>query len=280
MAMTIMQTTAPKPETENDREIHTLTLESDRLGKSIDRFNDEYVWLGALALLVALGVFLAQFLIIRKGRALSTAQTALLSAKDRKLKADLATAKEESDQKILALQKSASDALAAQQKVQVSLARQEEKTAVAQHDLLKLQEQMKHRTISNEQRRRFLKLTAGVKNKGPVNITALGGDPEAVEFAKEIRDLLFSAGWPKPTFSEGTLVYNQVGLALMIQSVETLPQDPIDHTKVHIPETAVIYHAVHISEALTECGIVLTTVSAAGGGGNGNWVNIVVGRKP
>ena len=48
-------------------EIQSLTDRSDRLAKSIEEWNAGYIWLGAIALLVAFAVFFSQWRIIRKG---------------------------------------------------------------------------------------------------------------------------------------------------------------------------------------------------------------------
>lgn len=101
-----MNVTAKSADPGNTSEIQSLVLESQRLGNAVDRWNDGYVWLGAIALLVAFLVFFAQFRIIRKGRELSIMQTALLAAKDRQLKADL----EQKDNEIAGANKKAGDA--------------------------------------------------------------------------------------------------------------------------------------------------------------------------
>ena len=69
-------------------EIKALTVRSDSLSRTVDRWNDGYVWAGALAVLVAGIVFLAQFFIIRRGRELSVVQSQLIAAKDRQANAD------------------------------------------------------------------------------------------------------------------------------------------------------------------------------------------------
>jgi len=88
-ATTAVTKTATTASSRNASEIQSLTQCSERLAKSVDRWNDGYVWLGAVALLVAFGVFFAQYLIIKRGRQLSGVQTSLLAAKDRQLKEDL-----------------------------------------------------------------------------------------------------------------------------------------------------------------------------------------------
>ncbi len=70
-------------------EIQSLTTQSNNLSASIDRWNSSYVWFGGIALLIALFVFTAQFIIIRKSRLLATVQGNLLAAKDRELQIDL-----------------------------------------------------------------------------------------------------------------------------------------------------------------------------------------------
>ncbi len=69
--------------------IYALTKESERLAQSVDRWNNLYVFAGAVALVLAVVVFIAQWKIISDGRKLSAAQAELIAAKDRELKAAL-----------------------------------------------------------------------------------------------------------------------------------------------------------------------------------------------
>jgi len=86
-------------------------------------------------------------------------------------------------------QKDAADAKAAQQRVEIALARQRERTAIAERDL----ERMKPRTISAEQRANLVNMLSAPP-KGPVSLSSAGDEANAL--AHQILEALTAAGWP------------------------------------------------------------------------------------
>lgn len=96
--------------------------------------------------------------------------------------------------KVAGLQKEASDAKAAQQKVEIDLAVQREKTARAEHDLIEVRKRQEPRNLFAVDVVKFKNLLAGKPNS-PVVISCIAGDPEGCSFARQIMDVLNSSGW-------------------------------------------------------------------------------------
>lgn len=88
----------------------------------------------------------------------------------------------------------AADAGAEVAKLQVSVAKAEQKRAEAERALLELQERLKARTITPEQRAAFLRVVENAP-KGKVEVSVEAGDPEAFAFGSRIRDMLQAAGY-------------------------------------------------------------------------------------
>jgi F0F1-type ATP synthase membrane subunit b/b' len=101
--------------------------------------------------------------------------------------------------KVAGLQKSAADAKAAQQKVEIELAKQQERTAIAERNLLQLREYLKDRTISNEQQRKFVAFLNQAKKdgmeSGKVMIWWVSSDPDSYPLAMQLKSMLNDAGW-------------------------------------------------------------------------------------
>ncbi len=74
------------------------------------------------------------------------------------------------------LQKAASDAKAAQQKVEIDLEKQKERTATAEKNLLELQERIKDRHLSAENRKKLVALLKAGPT-GEITISCVGGAP-------------------------------------------------------------------------------------------------------
>lgn len=73
---------------ENVSVIQALTTRAQDLGRSIDNWNTAYIVLVALTVVLAAGVFIAQFVTIRKSKLLASAQADLMAEKDRQSAAD------------------------------------------------------------------------------------------------------------------------------------------------------------------------------------------------
>lgn len=111
-----------------------------------------------------------------------------------KLRGDLNT----ESGKVAGLQKAAADAKAAQQRVEIDLAKQQERAAIAERSLLQLKEHLKDRTISDEQRGKIITfLQTTLQNGipcGKVLINWVAGEPDAYSLAMRIQSILKDAG--------------------------------------------------------------------------------------
>ncbi len=159
------------------------------------------------------------------------------------------------------LQKSATDAKAAQQKVEIDLAKQQAKTADAEKSLLELQRHMQPRRISPEQRARLVAILAQGP-KGKVSINCVLGDGEGHTFANDVDSALKASGWETDGVNQG--VYsggNPIGFGIVVHSAITAPP-----------------YAATLQRAFFSVGLPL------GGMENGQFpegkVDILVGNKP
>ena len=70
-------------------QIQSLTERAQAVSRSQDRWNDAYMVFVALTVLLAVAVFITQFVASRKGKLLASVQAELLAEKDSQLTADL-----------------------------------------------------------------------------------------------------------------------------------------------------------------------------------------------
>jgi hypothetical protein len=170
---TISPTDAPS----NQSDIQTLTVRTQDLTASADRWNGAYMIGVGVTVVFAAIVFVVQFRAVRKFRELSASQTALAEAKDKQLQLDLKA----KDEAIGVAQKAAADA-----------------NSVAEGERLarvKIEERLAWRTISPAQEAKF---RAAVPGPPPpafkVTMTTLAGDAEGAQYADEISKLLGKVG--------------------------------------------------------------------------------------
>lgn len=215
----------------------------------------------AATALVAAAYFIVTFLSNRKATQLKDAQAAVIRAKDEQLAGDLkdrdlriaeagsnaAQANEkartlehanlilrndlnEAAGKVAAIQKDAADAQkdaadakAAQQRVEVEWAKQKERAAIAERALLELQERIKPRRISMEQRTRLVEMLKQGP-KGPVDIACVLGDGEGLALAGQIDEVLKTSGWLTSGVSQGVYAGgNPVGVGILVRDARTAP---------------------------------------------------------
>ncbi|MFZ0911770.1 MAG: hypothetical protein WBQ76_11380 [Candidatus Korobacteraceae bacterium] len=122
-------------------------------------------------------------------------QTAKIEKENIVLRSDLNTEMG----KVAGLQKDAANAKAAQQKVEIELAKQQELAATAERNLLQFKEQMKDRTISNGQADAMVaKLDEMFKKgfpRGKVLIKWATSTPDAWPLVLRLKEILKTAGW-------------------------------------------------------------------------------------
>ncbi|MBZ5502708.1 MAG: hypothetical protein LAN59_10790 [Acidobacteriia bacterium] len=151
--------------------IQSLTDRTQDLGRSIDNWNTAYIVLVALTVVLAVGVFIAQLVVIKKSKLLATAQRELLAVKDRQAAVD-------SQNKDVQIEGAKHDA------------------AEANVLVLKLREKLANRRLTAEQQREIAsKLHAFAGQM--VNVNPYAGDTEGIGLAEDIAAALGpkGAGW-------------------------------------------------------------------------------------
>ncbi|HXI39415.1 MAG TPA: hypothetical protein VNH83_05530, partial [Bryobacteraceae bacterium] len=173
-------------------EIESLSLRVRDLNQAVDWWNTAMILGLAGAAIAAVFVVIATRIVVTRAGQLAVAQGLLSDAKDRQLQADLKVKDLEignlklrsntAEAGIAAAHteaanatKRAAEATAAQKRVETDLAKQQEKTAAAERELLQLQRRMEPRRISADQRARLIRLLAGGP-KGKVDIGCVLGD--------------------------------------------------------------------------------------------------------
>ena len=120
------------------------------------------------------------------------------------------------------LEKAASDALAAQQQVELDLNKQKEAAANAERSLLELQRRIAPRRITPEQKSRLVTL---LKNgaKGDLYVQCASTAREATDFANEIRDILVAAGFETPGVGRIMSPDRVPGVAIVVHTAANAP---------------------------------------------------------
>jgi hypothetical protein len=170
----------------------------------VDSWNTAMIWALVFAAFAAIAVVITTRVALVRAKQLADVQEALINAKDGQLKVDLKTKDEKissldldatkAKQDLASLQKAATDAKAAQQKVEIDLAKQREKTAGAEKALLELQASLADRNLTPPQR---TSLTSLLKQWPGRDVDAIvwGGSAEVEIIAGQILECLADAGW-------------------------------------------------------------------------------------
>lgn len=175
-------------------------------------------------------------------------------------------------------QERAANADAAQKKVEIELSEQRQKTAEAELNLLELQGKLNWRTISETQRKNFLKAANG-KRKGIVNIITIGSDAEARSYAENLRKLLKAGGWDSPEVSNVQFILGDNDGVQVIVGTK-LALIPVSPTTSSIPLDSPAMFGVDLIETLHTSGIIITKTSVQVSNAGRDEVQIIVGSKP
>jgi len=135
---------------------------------------------------------------------------------------------------VSSLQKAASDAKMAQQKVEIELAKQRERTAAAELALAKVQERMKWRSVSPEQRKRLLEMLKD-EAKGNIVVKCSVGDDEAYNFASQFVEILRSSGWSVDGVNQSWFADPPVGAGFLVHKLADSPSYGPPLQKAFIP---------------------------------------------
>ncbi len=139
--------------------------------------------------------------------------------------ATLETNAAEANKNLAGLQKAAADAKAAQQRVEIDLAKQQERAAKAEKDLAQLKLAVQPRRITAEQQPAlidFLRLGP----KGKASITCVMGDGEGNAFATDVAAALKAAGWDVEGGGISQAAYaggNPIGFVILVRNAIGAP---------------------------------------------------------
>ena len=169
-------------------DISSLNAEIDRLTQSVGFWNSAIIVLMIGVAAVATGLVIAQQMAFRKADALSRVTDQLSNLKEAA-----------SEQKIIGLQKDASDAKGAQQKVETELAKQKERTAAAEKSAsdaaLALAKFKQPRSLSPDQQDALIEALKPFV--GQPFACAVFPDPEPLALLRTLDLNLKSAGWKR-----------------------------------------------------------------------------------
>jgi len=188
-------------------EIELLTARAHELSASIAVWNNWYMVLVALTVLLAGGVFVTQFVASKKSTLLSGVQEALITEKDRIAKAD----SKDKDEKIADARKQAAESNKAAGLANEAAAkanqRAEEATEKAEQEKLariKIERQFANRHIPAAEWSKFAKsLSAFAGQKVVIDVFPVTF--EHVVIAEEIRGILSNAHWNVPLVNRLTI---------------------------------------------------------------------------
>jgi hypothetical protein len=202
---------------ENVPAIQSLIARAQDLGRSVSHWNNVYMILVAFTVVLAAGVFVAQFIVIKKGKLLADTQDELIAEKDRQSAAD----SKDKDLKISDAKRAAEEA--------------KEHTAALEVEALKLRKELvmqgaRENLLSGDNRQKLvdaLKLFAGQKvdvrysanafmvNGAVVTATPLGDD--SVGLANALVGVMKDAGWSLPPTA---LLYSVQGYGVNVEIVD------------------------------------------------------------
>jgi hypothetical protein len=129
----------------------------------------------------------------------------------------------EAEQKTRVLEKAASDARAAQLRIETDLAKQRERAAIAERSLLEAQERLRPRRLSTTQHAELVSLLRQAP-KGAFDIQYLAGNLESQNFADELRKPLMEAGWILRSTRSTTDASATTGLRIIVKDNNLPPR--------------------------------------------------------
>jgi len=246
--------------------LDSLASRAGQLAAKVDFWNSAVVWALSITAIAAIAIVVSQRLAFVRAKKLSDVQESITKIKDAsaeqanlKLRTDLET----ETAKVTGLQTDATNAKVAQQRVEIDLAKQQERAAKAEKDLAQLRQTIQPRHLVSDQESTIIGALSGEPN-GPVAILTVLGDGEALDFANEIDRVFKAAGWTVTGGGVSQAVFSgsaPIGFGIVVRNALSAPP-----------------YAARIQRAFFSIGIPL------GGAENAKLpettVEIVVGRKP
>jgi hypothetical protein len=160
----------------NMSDLESLTSQANELSSKVDFWNNAVIWALAITALAAVAIFVSQRLAFVRAKSLADVQDKISRIKE-----------SAENEKVTTLQKNASDAKAAQQRVEIELAKQQERTANAEKSLLQFHKEASARRLSGEQKTKLTNLLK-VKPPGAIVIVSPIVDSESSDFANDFKD--------------------------------------------------------------------------------------------
>lgn len=233
MIMTAMQT-----DSNGDKfGIHALTEKVEKLEHALSPWESALMIFIAITAVAALAIFLSEYGSRKIGKQLKDANAALSTAKDDALaqtlgddKAKIEENKNETAKANERAQKLEHANLTLRGEIailQKTAAEQQERAATAEKDLLELQERIKPRNISPDQRTKLVALLAAIPKNGSENkigVVSLSGDAEGDTFGGQVDEVLRAAGFK--TSDRGQAMYvggHPTGFGFIVRKVATSP---------------------------------------------------------
>jgi hypothetical protein len=127
---------------------------------------------------------------------------------------------------VAGLQKDATDAKAAQQRVETKLAEQQERAATAERSLLALQEHLRTRQLSSEQKVAIKNALIGLRAR-QVNIFAVVGTQDGAIFGRDLAEAIVGGGWTASFLGQESSGGEIRGLALVMKDTTHPPQGTV-----------------------------------------------------
>jgi hypothetical protein len=199
-------------------ELTSLASRSTELVSKVDFWNSAVLWALFITALAAGAIVLSQRMAFVRAKQLADVQDRIASIKE-------------------------ADASEHAKKLETDLAKQQERAANAEKTLLELQERVKIRHLSFEQRNKLVKVLKEAADekqpKGPIRINRLMLDETAQAFATELRDAFSAGGWSSDDVGRDVIPSGPVPIGVVI----------IFHSSKSIPAHAgVIQHALKAAE--------------------------------
>jgi hypothetical protein len=196
---------ANRSEVENVPDIEALASRVQSLSQSVDWWNAAMIWALIFAAIAAVAVVITTRKSILRTGELGAAQSELAQAKDATLQQALNSSRE----RIVGLEKDASDAKA-------DMARQQTRAATAEMDLLQLQTRLAHRRINpSEQAKLVAKL---LPYPGSIVAVTRLGEAEAGQFADDLLAVFSKANWEVKLARVGVIAPPQYGVQCVVDT--------------------------------------------------------------
>jgi len=156
-------------------ELESLMSRASDLTSKVDFWNSAVLWALLITALAASALVVSQRLAFVRAKQLADVQDKINNIKE-------------------------ANAKLVQERVETELAMQQQRAATAERSLLELQERVKLRHLSAEQRKKLIDFlntpAAAAVAKGPIRVQSLLLDETAQPLALDIKEALAAAGWP------------------------------------------------------------------------------------